>query len=99
MAKIHWLPKAQNDLNRLYNFIEPHSQSAASLAIATLYKAVETLKRFPEQGKIWAKGINFRELFVKFGTSGYVIRYQYIDDQVFILRVWHAREDRIKLDA
>ena len=51
MAKIQWLPKAKDDLSRLYNFIEPHSQSAASLAIATLYKAVETLQSFPEQGK------------------------------------------------
>lgn len=70
MVKIQWIPVVQNDLKRLYNFIEPHSQSVATLAIATLYEAVETLKRFPEQGKLWAQGINFREIFVKFGASG-----------------------------
>ena len=45
MAKIHWLPKVQNDLSRLYNFIEPHNQSATSFAVATIHKAVETKKK------------------------------------------------------
>ena len=94
MVKIQWLPEAQNDLNCLYNFIEPHSQSVASLAIATLYEAVETLKRFPEYGRPSNEDIDYRELFVKFGANGYVIRYQYINGEVLTMRVWHARENR-----
>ncbi len=99
MVKIEWLPDAENDLNRLYYFIERHSQSAALLAISTLLEAVRTLKKFPEQGRPWDEDVDYRELFVKFGTSGYVIRYRYINDKVFITRIWHARENRIKFDA
>ena len=86
-------------MDRLYAFIELYSQATASLAISTLLNATKTLAKFPEQGRLWHREMNLRELFIKFGTSGYVIRYQYIDDQVFILRVWHAREDRIKFDV
>lgn len=38
--------------------------------------------------------MDFRELSVKFGARGYVIRYRYIDDQMFLVRVWHALKDR-----
>ena len=51
MAKIHWLPDALYDLERLHAFIEPHSQITASLAIETLIKTTDTLAKFPEQGR------------------------------------------------
>ena len=38
--------------------------------------------------------MDFRELSVKYGARGYVIRYRPIDDEVFIVRVWHTLEDR-----
>ena len=38
--------------------------------------------------------MNFRELSVRFGARGYVIRYRYVDDVVVIVRAWHALEDR-----
>jgi len=30
---------------------------------------------------------------VVFGVSGYLIRYQILQDEVRVLRIWHARED------
>ena len=94
MVKVQWLPKAQKDLDRLYAFIEPYSQATASLAISTLLNATKTLAKFPEQGRLWDQEMNLRELFVKFGARGYVIRYQYINDEVSIVRAWHALENR-----
>ena len=94
MAKIHWLPDALYDLERLHTFIEPHSQTTASLAIETIIEATDTLAKFPEQGRSWNQKLNVRELFVKFGAGGYVIRYQYINDKVSIARIWHAYENR-----
>jgi len=94
MSTIEWLPDALEDLHRLYAFIEPHSANAATRAIDTLIEAVDGLHEFPEKGKPWREEIDFRELLVKFGAKGYVIRYRIIDEKIIIVRVWHALEDR-----
>ena len=94
MVIVRWLPDALVDLKRLHAFIEPHSPAAASRAIDALIESAETLGEFPEKGRPWDLEIDFRELSVKFGARGYVIRYRYVVNQVFIVRVWHALEDR-----
>lgn len=94
MAVIRWLPDALDDLKRLHEFIEPHSPNAAIRAVNTLIDAVDSLAELPEKGKPWDTDPNFRELPVRFGARGYVIRYRLFDDQVIIVRVWHTLEDR-----
>lgn len=94
MAIVRWLPGALDDLKRLHAFIEPHSSTAASRAIDTLIDAAASLAEFPEKGRPWKIEMDFRELPVKCGSRGYVIRYRLTDGQVFIVRVWHALEDR-----
>lgn len=94
MRIVRWLPDALDDLKRLYAFIEPHSPTAASRAVDTLIHSAESLTEFPEKGKPWDLEIDFRELPVKYGARGYVIRYRFIDDEIIIVRVWHALEDR-----
>ena len=93
MAAISWLPKARGDLKRLYEFILPHSSEAASRAIDVILENVEHLGVFPEAGQLWEPDINFRELPVRFGARGYVIRYRLFEDKVIIARVWHSLED------
>lgn len=94
MAAVRWLPGALDDLGRLHAFIEPHSPKAAKRAIDALIEAAGDLKEFPEKGRPWDLEPDFRELPVRFGARGYVIRYRYIDNEVIVVRVWHAREDR-----
>jgi plasmid stabilization system protein ParE len=53
------------------------------------------LELFPERGRpSGTPGI--RELIVPFGRSAYLLRYVHLAaaDEVVILRVWHAREER-----
>ena len=94
MATLRWLPDALDDLKRLHAFIEPHSPQAASRAVTALIEAADSLADFPEKGRPWNLDMDYRELPVRFGVRGYVIRYRYYDDQVIIVRVWHALEDR-----
>ena len=94
MAVVRWLPEALDDLKRLYAFIEPHSSKAAKRAIDTLIEATDTLAEFPGKGRPWDFEMDFRELSVRFGARGYVVRYRYVDGEVIIVRVWHALEDR-----
>jgi plasmid stabilization system protein ParE len=94
MITLKWLPEALDDLKRLHAFIEPHNQEAAVRAVATLVEAAEFLMEFPEKGHPWEPDTNFRELPVRFGAKGYVIRYRFHENQVIIVRVWHALETR-----
>ncbi len=34
------------------------------------------------------------ELITPFGQNGYILRYQIIEQNIVILKVWHSREDR-----
>jgi len=94
MSLLKWLPDALDDLKRLHAFIEPHSPQAAIRAVNTLVEAASSLVEFPERGRPWDMETDFRELPVRFGARGYVIRYRAHEDQVVIVRVWHALEDR-----
>ena len=94
MTGLKWLPEVLEDLQRLYEFIEPHSQSAALRAVDTLVAAAESLQAFPDKGRVWEEEPSFRELPVSFGAKGYVIRYRLYKDIVVIVRVWHTLEDR-----
>ncbi len=94
MAIVKWLPDALDDLKRLHEFIEKYSPVAASRAIDALIESTESLTEFPEIGRPWELEPDYRELLVKYGARGYVIRYRLIEDKAFIVRVWHSLENR-----
>ena len=94
MTEIRWSPAAQDDLQRLYEFIAPYSRDAAVRAVQTLVDAADTIVDFPERGRPWEFDQDSRELLVRFGARGYVLRYRYRDDVIFIARVWHGLEER-----
>jgi plasmid stabilization system protein ParE len=94
MKEIVWLPGSLDDLQRLHDFIAEHSVTAAAQAISTLPDAVESLGDFPEKGRPWDAEPDYRTLSVRFGARGYVARYRLFEEQVIIVRVWHALEDR-----
>ncbi len=94
MAIIKWLPEAQDDLRRLYEFILPHSPQAATRAVDVIIEGVDGLSDFPETGHLWEPDTDYRELPIRFGAKGYVVRYRLFEEQVIIARVWHSLEDR-----
>jgi len=94
VVNLRWLPDALDDLKRLHAFIAPHSPQAAIRAVNRLIEAADSLMEFPQKGRPWDLEMDFRELPVRFGARGYVIRYRYYDDEVIIARVWHTLENR-----
>jgi len=95
MITIKWLPEAQEDLQRLHEYLSSYSKKAAAKAINKLIEATSSLKEFPEKGRPWHIDMDFRELFVTFGARGYVVRYRIVQDKIIIVRVWHALENRL----
>ncbi len=81
---------AEADLARLEAFIA--TESRAERAVARILRGVSHLSQFPELGVALDKG--FRQLFLKYGKSGYVVRYCVKGEEVIITRIWHGKEDR-----
>ncbi len=94
IVRLIYLPKATDDLDRLYEFLKPKNEAAAAAALRTIRDAANSLvEGLAERGTpVGFSG--YRQLFVRFGRSAYVIRYRASADSVVIVRVWHGRERR-----
>lgn len=90
--KIIYSQHADADLDRLEAFIAADSRRQAARAILRIRRGLQNLQDFPELGKDVGDG--FRQLVLRYGKSGYVIRYRTLDDAILITRIWHGKEDR-----
>jgi plasmid stabilization system protein ParE len=95
MPQIVWLPEATSDTRRLREFIEDKNPEAATRAGFAFLEGADFLSSYPEAGAPMNDGTNRRELFIKFGNGGYVLRYILDDDKIVIIRTWHSKENRI----
>ena len=94
--RIVWAKETQDDFRRFDEFLTPLNVSAARRAVRAIREPAQLLVRNPEVGRLMDDDTGRRELVVRFGKRGYVIRYLPDHDAglIRILRVWHAREDR-----
>lgn len=86
-------PDAEWDLARLRDVLAEKAPSAAVRAATVIAGAVRSLRNLPERGfKTPEDGL--RELYVPFGSHGYVVQYVVRPDEVFFLRIFHSLEER-----
>jgi len=89
-------PQAVADLVRLREFIREHNPAAANRSSQRIREAISKLKNHPFLGyevcDIAVAGL--RDLFISFGQGGYIIRYRVQSDEIQIIKIWHAKEDR-----
>lgn len=83
---------ADADLERLEAFIAADSKRQAARAIARIISGLQNLQDFPELGKEIGDG--FRQIVLRHGKRGYVIRYRVFDTIIVVTRIWHGLEDR-----
>ena len=90
--RLQWTASALADITRLYEFLAPLNQAAAARTVQTLTAAPNALLSSPFMGKPLEEFTprQVRRLIV----GQYELRYEIIDDTIFILRLWHTREDR-----
>lgn len=84
-------PEAAADLDRLEQWLLDKHPLAAERVGPLLRSALASLAELPHRGH--GRGV-LRELVVRFGQNGYIVRYRVFEDVVLITRVFHAREDR-----
>jgi plasmid stabilization system protein ParE len=81
---------AQRDLVRLRQFIAKHNPQAARRKSQSLRRSIQQLTDQPNMG------IDLEELssVQDFITKEYTVRYRVTEAAVYVLRVWHEKEER-----
>ena len=90
--RIVWTEDAIQDLRRLDAFLAAVDVRAALRVVDDLYAASQRLCEYPELGPQLHSfvGRDVRKLLV----GDYELRYERANDSVYILNLWHEREDR-----
>ncbi|EJL02926.1 MULTISPECIES: type II toxin-antitoxin system RelE/ParE family toxin [Pseudomonas] len=90
--ELKWTSKALSDISRLYEFLAAVNQPAAARTMQQLTAAPITLLTNPRIGERLEE---FEPRDVRRIQIGhYEVRYEIIDSTVYLLRLWHTRENR-----
>ena len=90
--ELKWAGRALADLARLYEFLAPVNKPAAARMVQALTKAPRILLTNPRIGEQLAQ-FESREVR-RILVSGYEMRYELQGSIIYVLRLWHTREDR-----
>jgi plasmid stabilization system protein ParE len=92
VARLEIAGPAQDDLDRLVEFLAEQDFEAAFAVKDIVFDGQEILKRHPLIGRPAEHGM--RELVISRGKSGYVALYHYVEpeDVALVLAIRHQRE-------
>ena len=91
--EVKWTTSAHRDLIRLHDFLAPVNKSAAKKAVKQLVDEAKLLQSHPLLGvelNAYAPR-NVRRLVI----GDYEVRYEVTETVLYILRLWHTKEDRM----
>ena len=101
MPQIVYSEQANRDIVRLAEFMQEIEPNLKQRVIYSIFDGIEVLQKFPRIAKP-SQDVNYnhmRELFIAFGSAGYVVLYEYheLTDRVLINSIRHTREAGYKL--
>lgn len=90
--ELKWTSKALSGLARLYDFLAPVNKPAAARAVQALTETPTILLTNPHIGEqlFQFEPREVRRILVR----QYEMRYEIRDGIIYVLRLWHTREDR-----
>ena len=89
---LKWTSKALSDLARLHTFMAPANRQAAARLVRSLTAVPMRLLEHPRLGE---KLEEFEPREVRrILVDRYEIRYEIQESTLYVLRLWHTREDR-----
>ncbi|HSY08883.1 MAG TPA: type II toxin-antitoxin system RelE/ParE family toxin [Steroidobacteraceae bacterium] len=89
---LRWTQSAYGDLRRLYDFLEPVNRGAAVRAVRLIVNRIERIPAQPRLGERLPRFVP-REVR-RVLAAKYEIRHELTNNDVVVLRIFHAREDR-----
>ncbi|MER8830751.1 type II toxin-antitoxin system RelE/ParE family toxin [Mesorhizobium sp. M0938] len=90
--ELKWTSKALSDLVRLYDFLAPVNSQAAARVVQSLTAAPTRLTEHPRIGESLEE-FEPREVR-RILIGNYEMRYEIQKSTIYVLRLWHTREDR-----
>jgi plasmid stabilization system protein ParE len=90
--KLHWTSKALDDLARLHGFLRYENPAAAAKVVQAITRAVRRLANYPRLGERLTQFPS--QEIRRFIVGNYEVRYEIRDAVIYIVRLWHTREDR-----
>jgi plasmid stabilization system protein ParE len=90
--RISYSEEAIKDLIRLREFIEIKNPVAAQRASESIRKGITQLKEFPRLG-VKVESAPDPDIVRDIIIGNYLSRYLITDSVVYILRIWHHKED------
>jgi plasmid stabilization system protein ParE len=90
--ELKWTSKGLSDLVRLHDFLAPVDKTAAARVVQSLMSAPAGLLANPRLGERLEEfePREVRRIFV----GHYEMRYEIQSSTLYVLRLWHTREDR-----
>lgn len=90
--ELKWTSKALSDLVRLYELLAPVNKPAAMRAVQALTQAPNILLTHPRIGEqlFQFEPREVRRILV----GAYELRYELQNSTIYVLRLWHTRENR-----
>ena len=92
MVKVAWTRRAVQDLERLHGFLKIINPTAAAKILQSLVKAPNALIGNPRMGER-IEAFESREIG-RLLVARYELRYEIKEATLYILRIWHTREER-----
>jgi plasmid stabilization system protein ParE len=90
--QVVWTGKASSDVARLHQFLAEVNPRAAKAVVQRLVAAPRRLPEAPRSGERLAE---FAPREIRRILAGdYELHYELVGERIYILRVWHTREDR-----
>lgn len=90
--ELKWTSKALSDLVRLYEFLSPLNKNTAAATVQALTAAPTKLLSQPRIGE---KLEEFEPREIRRILVGhYEMRYEIQQSTIYVLRLWHTREER-----
>ena len=92
MIALKWTSKAHSDLVRLHDFLAPVNTRAAARVVRAFAAAPARLVEHPRLGERLDE-FNPREVR-RIVVGDYEMRYEIQASTIYVLRLWHTRDDR-----
>lgn len=93
--RIVWSSAAWSDVDRLHSFLADHDIDFADATSDRLANSPSELLNFPRRGSQLSE-FDPREVR-EFRVGPYLLRYELRRSEIFVLRFFHARENRTSL--
>jgi len=90
--KVRYSSESIDDLHRVVEFVEEKNPFAARRIAIDLQEGVEKLKQFPKIGLPVLKASDpeqIRDLYI----TNYSVRYLIAEEIIYVLRIWHDKEN------